>query len=232
MSTSSLYVLTPIISFTGWLQPRSVPDVGCGYGQWGLLLRQFLDYPWALENGTPRWARRVDDVEAWPTYRNDLWDFAYDSVVVSDARGHLPTLDSNAYDLGLCLEVIEHLDLDGGRRLLRELSRVCTHVVVSTPDYVILQDDLCGNPFERHRAWWSWRALKSEGAVGRLRASGSTVALFSSRRGELRPWLRGLGLRTVGPLLPPALRRRGQYLPATPRPPSGPTLERSWLARG
>ena len=85
MPTCSSYLLTPVVSFTGWLDPQSVLDVGCGYGQWGMLLRQHLDYPWQLHAGIPRWNRRIDGIEAWEPYRNPLWDFAYDKVVVKEA---------------------------------------------------------------------------------------------------------------------------------------------------
>ena len=60
MPTSSSYILTPVVSFTSWLDPQSVLDVGCGYGQWGILLRQHIDYPWEIHAGIPRWNRRID----------------------------------------------------------------------------------------------------------------------------------------------------------------------------
>lgn len=232
MPTSSSYLLTSAVSFSSWLNPKTVLDVGCGYGQWGMLLRQHIDYPWELEAGIPRWRRRIDGIEAWEDYRNPLWEFAYDKVVVEEAISFLSRVGSDTYDLSLCMEVLEHMEVQEGRRLLDHLQRVSKHVLISTPDRPLLQDDVCGNPYETHHAWWSWSALKRAGAVGRLPASGATVALFSKSPEELEPWQRGIRIRALGPLVPAparvAARRMLHRLGRHPGPPatgSGPAVE-------
>jgi hypothetical protein len=212
MPTSSTYLLTPVMSFVGWLSPPTVLDVGCGYGSWGLLLRQHLETPWEFGERGPVWHRRIEGIEAWSDYRNPLWSYAYDRVVVAEAARHLQTIPDDSFRLALCLEVLEHLTPAAGTRLVRELRRVATHVVLSTPDRPMTQGKLCGNPFEEHKSWWSWRALQGQGAIGRLPASGSTVALFSKKPEMLRPWLHGLKLRSLGPIASPSLRSVGQRL--------------------
>ncbi len=227
MPTSSSYILTPVLSFVSWLGPRSVLDVGCGYGQWGILLRQHLDYPWTIESTHPRWGRRIDAIEVWEGYRTSLWNFAYDHVVVGDALSVVRELPSGEYDLALCVELLEHLPPPRGRLLLGELRRVAAHLLVTTPDLPMAQGEIAGNPHERHRSFWSWTALKREGATARLPASGATVAVFSSRPHELRSWLRSRRLRVLGPLLPPRLRSLGQQcLAAVGLHPGAPAADR------
>lgn len=234
MPTSSSYILTPVISFAGWLNPQSVLDVGCGYGQWGMLLRQHLDCPWDIHEGIPRWRRRIDGVEAWEPYRNSLWDFAYDEIKVKEATSLLSELDANAYELTLCIEVLEHMTVQAGRGLLSNLKRVSEHVLVTTPDRPLLQDDIGGNPYETHHAWWSWGALKEAGAVGRLPASGATVALFSNKPEKLQLWQRGIRFRVLGPIVPASVRTAAQTVlhrlgrhPGPPCAGGGPALERA-----
>jgi hypothetical protein len=212
MPASSTYLLTPVMSFIGWLNPSSILDVGCGYGSWGLLLRQHLEAPWELINGRPLWHRRIEGIEAWSDYRNALWSYAYDRVVVAEAATYLETVRDDSFGLALCLEVLEHLTPAAGTDLVSELRRVATHVVLTTPDRPMTQGELCRNPFEEHKSWWSWRALHREGAMARLPASGSTVALFSKEPEALRPWLQGLRLRSLGPISSPSLRLAGQRL--------------------
>ena len=234
MPTSSSYLLTPVISFTGWLSPQSVLDVGCGYGQWGMLLRQHIDYPWEIHAGSPRWSRRIDGIEAWEPYRNPLWEFAYDKVVVKEATSALSAIGSDAYELALCVEVLEHMEVEPGRELLDHLRRVSRHVLITTPDLPLLQSEVCGNPFETHHAWWSWAALKEAGAVGRLPASGATIALFSKCPERLEPWQRGIRLRAIGPVVPAPARLTAQRVlhklgrhPGPPRASGGPAIERA-----
>jgi len=234
MPTSSSYLLTPVISFAGWLNPQSVLDVGCGYGQWGMLIRQHLDHPWELRAGIPRWNRRIDGVEAWEPYRNPLWDFAYGKVVVEEAISFLSAIDSDTYELALCVEVLEHMAVEPGRELLDQLKRVSEHVLVTTPDRPLLQGEVCGNPYETHYAWWSWAALKEAGAVGRLPASGATVALFSKSPEMLETWQRGIRIRALGPIVPAPARATAQRVlhqlgrhPGPPTTGSGPMVERA-----
>lgn len=233
MPTSSSYLLTPVISFTGWLSPQSVLDVGCSYGQWGMLLRQHIDYPWEIHAGVPCWNRRIDGIEAWEPYRNPLWDFAYDNVEVKEASSFLSAVSSDTYELTLCVEVLEHMEVQTGRELLDHLKRVSEHVLVTTPDRPLLQGEVCGNPYETHRAWWSWSALKEAGAVGRLPASGATVALFSRRPEMLESWQRGIRLRALGPIVPAPARATAQRVlhrlgkhPGPPTGGGGPAIER------
>lgn len=233
MATSSPYILTPVVGFVSWLRPASVLDVGCGYGVWGVVLRQHLDYPWDLEAGHVRWRTRIIGIEAWEGYRNPLWEFAYDEVIVAEAVEELARLAPRSFDVALRVEVLEHLDALDGHRSLVELRRVATHVVVTTPDHPLPQEDREGNPFEVHKTFWPWSALRRRGAQARLPASGSHVAVFSSRPGEIGRWLRGRRSRVLGPLVPPRARRGLQRASARlglhPGPPAqggGPPVQR------
>ena len=43
MPTSDMHNIVPILTIMQHLQPRSVLDIGCGFGKYGVLLREYLD---------------------------------------------------------------------------------------------------------------------------------------------------------------------------------------------
>jgi hypothetical protein len=153
---------------------------------------------------------------------------------VGEAISSLSAVGADIYELTLCVEILEHMEVQAGRELLEHLRRVSKHVLITTPDTPLLQDEVCGNPYETHQAWWSWAALKQAGAVGRLPASGATIALFSKSPEELEPWQRGIRLRALGPLVPASARATAQRVlhklgrhPGAPAAGSGSMVERA-----
>jgi len=43
MPTSDLYNITPILTIISNLKPKKILDVGCGFGKYGLLMREYLE---------------------------------------------------------------------------------------------------------------------------------------------------------------------------------------------
>lgn len=90
-------------------------DVGAGYGKWGFLLREQLD--WTSGRLDPSsWKARIVGVEVHP---HELHEWVYDESVRADV---LDIADSCAgYDLVLLSDVIEHIDKQAARSLLERL---------------------------------------------------------------------------------------------------------------
>src|SRR5689334_10233491 len=79
------------------LEPTSVIDIGVGYGKWGLLLREQLDW---THGRLPRdeWEARIDGIEVFP-YQSPLHEWVYDEIKWGDVRDlHAEVAD---YDLVL-----------------------------------------------------------------------------------------------------------------------------------
>jgi len=167
-----------VVSELQALNPRSVVDVGCGMGGWGVVIREYLEFWYGrLERG--EWQVRVEGVEIFERYRNPLWDL-YDRVHVGDALAFLQA--GRRFDVGLCCDVIEHFPKDAGRRLLDALLDSCDTVVLTTPisfwdEVGIVQTQ---NVHQRHRSLWGEEDFA--GTAGKLVELGSTFGAVVSRR--------------------------------------------------
>jgi len=207
MGTSDAANIPFVVSELQRLQPKSVLDVGMGFGKWGVLAREYLDV-WGGRCRPDDWQLRIEGVEIHAPYRNPIWDGVYDQVHIGDAQEVLRGL--GRYDVGIFCDVIEHIDKEAGRRLLRELLEHCGHVILTTPLSFWEQDPVDGNDHERHVSLWGWQDLieysgrcvelgSTFGAVLRLPGPGPARLAVHGRYDHVgvRPLMRALGRRVV-----------------------------------
>ena len=139
--------IATVVHFATALKPDKVLDVGIGMGLYGLLLRHYLDIAHErLIRGT--WTVRIDGVEIFENYRNPVWEYAYDSVTIADARVFVPS--AGEYDLVLMGDILEHFERNEARILVEvALSRAKT-VIATTPHIEMIQSAWAGNAAETH----------------------------------------------------------------------------------
>ncbi len=176
MPMSSHECLVEILDTILLLQPRSVLDVGAGFGKYGVLLREYLEV-WHGRYSRDQWQVTVDMVEAFAPYVSPWHHMFYDQVFIGDAQRLVPTL--GPYDAVLCIDVVEHLPLAEVEPFLRTLSVTARLVVVTTPVVVRQQDAFMGNQFERHRSQVTSAMLRRAGAGVVRRTGGTRVAYFA-----------------------------------------------------
>jgi len=70
-------------------------------------------------------------VEIFEPYRNPVWDYAYDRVLIGDIRDRWGEL--GRYDAILCLDVLEHFPKDQAVCLARDLLTIAPLLFVTTP---------------------------------------------------------------------------------------------------
>ena len=151
MPTSDYHQISDVLHVVEHARPRSVLDVGVGFGKWGILCREVLEvYQERVQPDS--WQCRVDGVEIFESYRNPLWALAYNHVEIGDAFDTLAR--SGRYDLILCCDVIEHFDKDKGHRLLAKMLDHGKIVVVTSPRGFVEQGAAYGNEHERHKSGW------------------------------------------------------------------------------
>jgi hypothetical protein len=135
--------------------PKTILDVGVGFGHYGTLMRTYADVFWGRYH-PDEWNCKITGVEAFPEYIHDASRYVYDDIIerpIEDVVELLPT-----YDLIFCGDMIEHLPKDLGVAVLnklKELSRVLVVVAPLGMDWV--QGEAFGNPFEEHKAVWTAR---------------------------------------------------------------------------
>lgn len=157
------------------VQPRTILDVGPGFGKWGYLARDMLDFNLNRLNRA-EWQVRIDGVDAFP-YESPLLDWVYDSVLHLDITENASL--AAGYDLVILGDVIEHFQKSVGERLLADLVHQNKNVLVATPVEFFTQE-IAGNPFERHLSLWEPRDFL-EYPVDIDRVGGSWIALLGGR---------------------------------------------------
>lgn len=151
-------------------QPRSVLDIGCGWGKYGFLLREYLD----------QWERQVtiDAVEGFPGYldRSPAHKI-YDEI----HEGGFPDVEvPGHFDLVLMIDVLEHFTPDDGAAAVARALELGDAVVICTP-VGYEQGAEFGNDLEIHRSSWTETALKTLGhpvEFHRVATSDSVLAVL------------------------------------------------------
>jgi len=131
-------------------RPRSVLDLGIGFGNYGAVVRQWLDC------GAPPWDTYLVGVEAWEAYRNPVWQL-YNLVVVDTIESFLDQ-QAGQFECVLLMDVLEHFEKERGAAIVDRIKQIVAPgglFVVGTPAIFCEQDAVHGNAFERHRALWT-----------------------------------------------------------------------------
>lgn len=139
-------------------QPRSVLDLGIGFGGGGAVVREWLDL------GIKPWRTFLVGVEVWPDYRGPLWDL-YNVVLTESIDAYLART-ADAFDCVILNDVLEHFEKPAGLALLAAVKRLVSPggmFLVSTPAEFFEQGAVYGNEYERHRSLWSAEELASLG---------------------------------------------------------------------
>lgn len=150
---SSRYDLIPLVLniVTGY-KPKSILDVGTGYGKYGVLFREYLDI-WQTDKPYNQRELLLYGVEAFGDYENPIWQI-YDRIFRDDVLKILPLLnDLGKFDLLFLGDVIEHFTKEDGKKILSEIKY--DKLIVITPQNVSEQTAVYGNNYEIHKSRWS-----------------------------------------------------------------------------
>jgi len=158
MPSSRPNTIATVIHLVRQLKPRSILDVGVGFGKWGHLFREYTDIVEAEADPAryerQNWQVKIDGIEGHAAYVTEMHRYLYDQIHVGDACDLIRKLP--AYDLIFMGDIIEHFEKEDGRQLLREAFEKCNKaVIVTTPKFETAQSERCGNELERHRSLWS-----------------------------------------------------------------------------
>ena len=183
--SSAPHIIEAVLNFSLSLKPKTVLDVGCGYGKWGFLLWLHL-----FENRSNVLIVGVDVNKENLKLAKRLG--VYNDLILADAA-KLP-FRSNIFDLALICEVIEHLGSKHlGFRLIREVEKtVRKRVIVTTPRSY---EAFSGSP--DHLTRWEISELKMLG----YKVRGVGLSIFK-QKGKLASLVRHFLLKPLSYVLP------------------------------
>lgn len=151
MPQSDTYNIPWVIQLLIQINPSSILDIGIGNGSYGFLSRQYLDI--ARERlSRDKWELIIDGIEVFPNYKNPVWDYFYNNIIIGNILDLVGEIDS--YDVILLLDVIEHFSKEDGTWLLEELLKKTDYVIISTPKATYTQGEAFGNIYESHLSEW------------------------------------------------------------------------------
>lgn len=152
MPSSAPNQINQIVQLMMLLKPKSILDIGVGFGKYGFLAREYLEL-WDGRDKYDDWQRRIDGIEANTEYITDLQKMIYNNIYIGNALEIIPTLETR-YDLTILIDVLEHFTPEDGARLLTAIRKKSRAFLVSTPKAVSSQGDAFNNEYERHRSQW------------------------------------------------------------------------------
>src|SRR5437870_6284913 len=101
MPSSRPNTIPTVLHLVRQLKPRSILDVGVGFGKWGHLFREYTDILEAEHDPAryqrANWQVRVDGIEGFARYITPMHRFLYNEIHVGDATTLIKALP--AYDL-------------------------------------------------------------------------------------------------------------------------------------
>ncbi|MER2261113.1 MAG: glycosyltransferase [Psychrobacillus sp.] len=154
MPTSWYQAIPEIVNLVVVDGPRSILDIGVGFGKYGLLLREVFDIPYERYE-KDSWHLQLDGIEGYEGYNNPVHDYVYNNIYYGNIFEVLPTLKKK-YDTLLLIDVLEHFDKKDGLRLIDELLRITNKsLIISTPLYPAEQGEYLGNDLETHKSRWN-----------------------------------------------------------------------------
>lgn len=162
MPVSGYHLINPVLRAIDMHMPnpRSILDVGCGFGKFGVLLRERYDI---RKNRYEKkdWMTKIDAVEVWAKYITPLHTYVYSNIYSANILTALKWLPH--YDVILALEVLEHLPKDEGLTVLYELQARCNKLmVISFPNTFNGREGRdWENPHERHQCLWTQEELNA-----------------------------------------------------------------------
>jgi len=132
MPLSRPYTYARLLDFIWTSNPKSILDVGVGFGGLGMMFREIVDIRWGRVH-KHEWEVIIDGVEINKDYMNPLWSYIYDSVFLRNALEMLPDFDKK-YDVVFLGDIIEHLTKEDAQKLLELSVKVSNkYVVITTP---------------------------------------------------------------------------------------------------
>jgi 2-polyprenyl-3-methyl-5-hydroxy-6-metoxy-1,4-benzoquinol methylase len=182
MPSSQHYHISKIMDLIISVKPFSVLDVGCGFGKYGVLCREYLE----LWDGRQEYefVRRIDGVEVFENYITPLHKFIYNNMYIENIINVISKLDYS-YDLVLLIDVLEHFSKGEGMLLLNNLLKKNKGILVSTPKKPSPQKDVFGNAFEIHKSLWKKKELSTLGKNYFIRDNVSHIVYITREQNDL-----------------------------------------------
>ena len=206
MPSSHPQQINEIVETIKLLKPKSVLDIGVGFGKYGMLAREYLEL-WDEGKDYDKRDIRIDGIEAFEKYITDLHKYIYDNIYTGNALDVLPNLEQK-YDLILIIDVLEHFSYEEGMKLLKLCKEKGKNILISIPKEIGHQDAIFENKFEEHKFQFEQKHISSLGDTAFIPNEASNICILGENVSAVRKYVRKKKNRD----LKQALRNRFPFL--------------------
>lgn len=151
MPTSFYGQISTIMDIIQEVNPKTILDIGVGFGKYGVLCRELFDIPFERFY-KDTWQIRIDGVEGYKGYNNPIHTYVYNNIYYSTIEEVLNNLEIN-YDLALMIDILEHFEKKGGEEIILNVLKICRKLIISIPAVPYPQNYL-DNALEQHKSRW------------------------------------------------------------------------------
>lgn len=203
MPSSNPETIPAVIELIWNLAPKSVLDIGAGYGKYGVLFREYLElrlrqgHESGAETNLTRGNRLVciDAVEGFADYVGDLHRLVYDNVYIENILDFVKR--EWEYDIIFMGDVLEHMEKHLGVNLLSALLlRAKMGVLIIVPMNAKAQPAQFGNELEAHRSKWSTHDFRGTAPFIHAGRKGGHLVAFLTKQIQYYQIVRGNRLRS------------------------------------
>ncbi len=153
MGTSNWQNISYNLQIVKKLNPKSILDIGVGFGRWGILFREILEI-WGDNNYSGNWNRLIEGVEIFPEYIKEYHKYFYNKIYIENALDFIKKTDKK-YDLINCGDVIEHFEKKDAVELIDICLFKSKYLLINIPiGKNWEQGAVNNNEYERHRSVW------------------------------------------------------------------------------
>lgn len=188
MPSSFSSQINAIIHICQRLQPKTVLDIGKGYGKYGFLLHEYLGVAQDQKIDTykklkDQSAIQIDCVEVDPDLFLPHLDHFYHKVI----EGNILEIYSGlpAYDLVIMIDIIEHIPKEPALKILKHFLSLKSNILVATPiDF--FEQNRNQSEYEHHVSHWAKADFNLLGFVEWQKIDAGAVYLISPKRIDIR----------------------------------------------
>ncbi len=165
MPTCDPVALNQICAWILKHQPKSILDVGVGFGKWGFLAREYTDV-WYGRVWKPQWRVAIHGIEIFPKYVSLAAEHIYTKIFIGDATKLIK--DLGQYNLLICSDMLEHLQKPVGLEFLQDCRKHADTSFFTTPIEPGRRGGKHGNKHQAHVSTWTKKELEQFGTVERF----------------------------------------------------------------
>ena len=188
MASSFIDQVPAIVQLSQKLKPKTVLDIGKGFGKFGFLLQEYIGIINTMKVNPDKSLReqssiKIDTVEVDADLMLPHLSQLYNTIYFGDILKLYKNLPF--YELVLMIDIIEHINKEEALLLLKHLVQQGTKIIIATPIH-FFEQHLYASKFENHISHWTKNDFKNIGFLHVQYFNAGAIYLLSKEKLDIR----------------------------------------------